>query len=140
MSRYSNLVDTYARLYYGDTPTPEQFEEIRRLVSRNAELPKNIASMRGVAARMKPQDEILAELGDFQSAFRAAVQEEMELGIASTERLRTLEYAMKSPTMNLGIISNTEVRRQLESQWQDIARRTRGFSKLWSSICFSSIW
>lgn len=140
MSRYSNLVDTYARLFYGSAPTPDQFSDIEERIARNAELPKNLTAMRGVAARMKPQEEILAELADFQSAFRTAVQEEMELGLASTERLRTLEYAMKSPTMNLGVISNSEVRRQLEGQYQDIVRRTRSISKLWSSICFCSIW
>lgn len=125
MSRYNELVNTYARLYYGNAPTPEQLDEIRRLVSRNAELPKNAASTARVAARMKPQSEILSELGDLQSSFISAVQDEMELGISSVERLRTLEYAMKSPTMNLGVISNSQVRRQLESQWQEIVRRTR---------------
>ncbi len=139
MSRYSNLVDTYARLFYGDTPTPEQYNEIKTRIARNAELPKNIASMRGVVSRMKPESEILSELGDFQSAFRTAVQEEMEMGLASAERLRTLEYALKSPTMNLGIISNSEVRRQLEGQWQDIAQRTRNFSAIWITSCFCSI-
>jgi hypothetical protein len=96
--------------------------------------------MRGVAARMKPEADILAELGDFQSEFMAAVQQEMDLGLASKERLRTLEYAMKSPTMNLQVISNTEVRRRLDDQFQSIIRGTRSFSKLWITISIRSFW
>jgi len=140
MSRYDDLVRTYARLFYGETPTPEQTAEIQQRIARNAELPRNAASTARVAARMKPESEILAELGDLQSAFRSAVQEEMELGLSSTERLRTLEYAMKSPTMNLGVISNSEVRRQLESQWQDITRRSRSLYKPWTTFCFGTLW
>lgn len=140
MSRYTNLRDTYARLFYSGTPTPDELADIEARIARNAELPKNVVAMRGVASRMKPEADILAELADFQSEFRAAVQEEMDLGLASTERLRTLEYSLKSPTMNLQVISNNEVRRRLDDQFQSIVRSSRSISKLWiaSSIC--SLW
>ena len=140
MSRYSNLRDTYARLFYGGTPTPDEYADIEARIARNAELPKNLVAMRGVAARMKPEADILAELADFQSEFMEAVQQEIDLGLASKERLRTLEYAMKSPTMNLQVISNTEVRRRLDDQFQSIMRGTRSFSKLWITISIRSFW
>lgn len=140
MSRYTNLVDTFTKLYYGTSATSDQRQEIAERIARNAELPKNAATTASVVSRMKSQAEILTELGDLQSSFRSAVQEEMELGLASVERLRTLEYAMKSPTMNLGVISNSQVRRQLESQWQEIVRTSRSFFKLRITFSFSSFW
>jgi hypothetical protein len=139
MSRYTNLVQTYARLFYGPEPTSAQVQEIERLVTLNAELPKNIASMRGAINMMKTDQEIISELDNFQSAFYTAIDEEIEMGVSSVSRLRRLEYARSSPTMDLSLISRSAVRRELDDQFQSIARGSRSFSDIWITFHFSPL-
>jgi hypothetical protein len=139
MSRYSNLRDTYSRLFYGNSPTPEQVAEIENLIARNAELPRNATAMRGALSLMKTDEEIIQELTDFQSAYLTAISDELEMGISSAQRATTLEYAMRSPTMDLSLISNSQVRRQLDEQFQTIVRGSRSVSKFWTSSCVGPV-
>ena len=111
MSRYSDLV----KLYAATLGRSEQ--DVQELIK------KNLGILSGDAAKLEkliPSSDIMSQLGELQADYRAAIQEELELGLSSVEKQRTLSQAMNAPTMNFNLISSFERKRGLQQRFTGI--------------------